>query len=210
MGRAASATQIDDSVVVRARVHALQVVDLERRLKIFWELRFQEYFLKHDTVMWGINRIYSFVHIPGTILFLVGLYHYTRPYHYRTQDRLPLFRSPEDAKFLAPDPRLYEARRRMMAMCNLIAFVVFTAWPCMPPRLLRASDLVGRIDKSETHRTFVDSVHGANGARSVWTQNKFCNQYGTRGGFYSLFRSLEEAELTRIQPRFLRCTLDTR
>ena len=76
-------------------------------------------------------------------------------------------------------PALYQARRRTMAMCNLIAFVVFTAWPCMPPRLL--SDPAARGADAEEGRRFgfVDTVHGEGGESSVWTQNKFCNQYGT-------------------------------
>lgn len=52
-------------------------------------------------------------------------------------------------------------------MCNLMAFVVFTAWPCMPPRLLPEEDGF----------SFVDTVHAGKVA-SVWTTNKFCNQLG--------------------------------
>lgn len=89
-----------------------------------------------------INRIYSFIHIPGTITFLAWLYHY------------------------AP-ASLFEARRRTLAICNLMAFVVFTAWPCMPPRLLPEEDGFG----------FIDTVHKGKVA-SVWTTNKFCNQLG--------------------------------
>jgi hypothetical protein len=85
-----------------------------------------------------INCVYSFIHIPGTIFFLAWLYHY------------------------AP-PALFEARRRTLAICNLMAFVVFTAWPCMPPRLLPKEDGFG----------FVDTVHDGK-VSSVWTKNIFC------------------------------------
>lgn len=64
-----------------------------------------------------------------------------------------------------------------MAMCNLIAFVVFTFWPCMPPRLLSDPDVKGPEGDEARAFGFVDTVHGAEGESSVWTQNKFCNQY---------------------------------
>lgn len=52
-------------------------------------------------------------------------------------------------------------------MCNLMAFVVFTVWPCMPPRLLPEEDGFW----------FVDTVHVGK-VSSVWTTNRFCNQLG--------------------------------
>lgn len=65
-----------------------------------------------------------------------------------------------------------------MAVCNLLAFIVFTIWPCMPPRLLSDPSVEGPSGDLARSYGFVDTVHGANGASSVWTQNRFCNQYG--------------------------------
>jgi len=87
--------------------------------------------------VWWPLRVYSFIHIPATIAFLAYFYH-TQPF------------------------RVYAPVRRTMALANLLAFVVFTLWPCMPPRLLPAA------------YGFVDTVH-KHGAGSVWTTNKFCN-----------------------------------
>lgn len=121
------------------------------------------------------NRIYSFIHIPGTILFLVWLYYYTTT---RNRLDLPFANKPvEEADGSPAGPRLYAARRRTMAVCNLLAFIVFTLWPCMPPRLLSDPDVPGDIGKEARSYGFVDTVHGAEGESSVWTQNKFCNQY---------------------------------
>jgi hypothetical protein len=64
-----------------------------------------------------------------------------------------------------------------MAVCNLLAFIVFTLWPCMPPRLLPDPDVPGAVGKEARSYGFVDTVHGVSGESSVWTQNKFCNQY---------------------------------
>lgn len=76
-------------------------------------------------------------------------------------------------------PHVYAARRRTMAMCNLLAFVVFTLWPCMPPRLLSDPSYDGPGAEEAKRFGFVDTVHGAGGESSVWTTNRFCNQYGT-------------------------------
>lgn len=167
---------LQEGTVDVARRHALQVVRLEEKLGIFWEVRIQNYFLRHTLLMTWINWIYSFIHIPGTIAFLVWLYYYTI-----TRNRInePQSGKPRGITSGSPaGPLLYQARRRTMAVCNLLAFVVFTLWPCMPPRLLSDPSVEG--PEAELGRTygFVDTVHGANGAGSVWTENRFCNQYG--------------------------------
>jgi hypothetical protein len=154
-----------------ARRHALQLIHLEQRLHIFHELSVQHWFLRHPFLMHWTNRIYSFIHIPGTILFLVWLFYYTT-----TQNRVDL-PTHTKAEGSPAGPKLYAARRRTMATCNLIAFIVFTLWPCMPPRLLSDLDVPGAVGTEARSFGFVDTVHGAEGESSVWTQNKFCNQY---------------------------------
>jgi len=131
--------------------------------------------MKHEMLMHWINRIYSFIHIPGTIFFLVWLFYYTT-----TRNRLD--ERQENKEIGEVDgspagPMLFEARRRTMATCNLLAFIVFTAWPCMPPRLLSDPNVKGPSGAEARQYGFVDTVHGASGESSVWTQNKFCNQY---------------------------------
>jgi hypothetical protein len=178
LGRAFSAVTMLEGTVNIARRHALQVIALEQRLHIFLELDVQHWFLKHPFLMHWTNRVYSFIHIPGTILFLVWLFYYTSNTSTR-RTSLPkpnTSSSPERAGSSA-DAALYAARRRTMATCNLIAFVIFTLWPCMPPRLLSDASVPGPIGKSARSHGFVDTVHGAEGESSVWTQNKFCNQY---------------------------------
>jgi PAP2 superfamily protein len=115
-----------------------------------------------------LNSIYSFIHIPGTILFLIWLFWYT-------ETRSVVHGG--EAAFTLNQASLYEARRRTMAFCNLIAFIVFTAWPCMPPRLLSDPNVQGPSGAVARQYEFVDTVHGDGGQGSVWTQNKFCNQY---------------------------------
>jgi len=64
-----------------------------------------------------------------------------------------------------------------MATCNLLAFTIFTLWPCMPPRLLSSPNVTGPSGAEARSYGFVDTVHGSAGESSVWTQNRFCNQY---------------------------------
>lgn len=173
LGRAFTAVTLQEGTVDVARRHALQVIEIEQALGLFWEVPIQQFFLRHPLLMRWTNWIYSFIHIPGTIAFLVWLYYYTI-----TRNR------PDESQLGKPQggspagPLLYQARRRTLAVCNLLAFVVFTLWPCMPPRLLSDKDVKGPEGKLARSYGFVDTVHGAEGAGSVWTENRFCNQYG--------------------------------
>jgi hypothetical protein len=167
---------LSEGTVDVARRHALQLIRAEEMLGIFWELRIQHWFIRHPSALTCINWIYSFIHIPGTIAFLVWLYYYTI-----TRNRVdePQPGKPRGSVSGSPaGPLLYQARRRTLAVCNLLAFVVFTVWPCMPPRLLSDPTVEGPEGELARSYGFIDSVHGANGAKSVWTENRFCNQYG--------------------------------
>jgi hypothetical protein len=144
-------------------------------LYLFHETDIQAFFLRHPFMMLWINRIYSFIHIPGTILFLAWLFWYTTTQTATSFD--PREKHASETLTTTGHEALYEARRRTMALCNLLAFIVFTAWPCMPPRLLSDPDAEGPAAEAARQYGFVDTVHGADGESSVWTQNKFCNQY---------------------------------
>ncbi|RMZ85087.1 hypothetical protein DV738_g103, partial [Chaetothyriales sp. CBS 135597] len=159
LGRAFTALRVVEGAVHVARKHALQVIEVEKRMHIFWELSIQRFFLSFPRLMTTINWVYSFIHIPGTIAFLLD--------GGKAQAQAASRSGAE----------LYQARRRTMAMCNLLAFVVFTLWPCMPPRLLSDPAQTGPLTELAKTYEFVDTVHGEGGAKSVWTENRFCNQY---------------------------------
>lgn len=205
LGRAFTALTLVQGTVHTARAHALQLIDLEKRLKILWEPAIQHFFIQYPALMHWINRTYSFIHIPATILFLIWLY-------YATITSKQATAMLED--FLAPGAALYQARRRTMAACNLLAFVVFTAWPCMPPRLL--SDPTYNGPRAEEARSygFIDTVHGPEGESSVWTTNKFCNQYAAMPSLhfgYSLLIGLTIFSIDQSQGQLgRRSSLSTR
>jgi hypothetical protein len=205
IGRAIGALSLVEGTVNVARHHALQLIHLEQKLNLFFERDIQKAFMKHPILMTWTNRIYSFIHIPGTILFLVFLYWYTtvRPQRVEAEVRSSIGaarvrrdsnagrHSPETSieEIRPTNAKLYQARRRTMAMCNLVAFIIFTAWPCMPPRLLSDPDVKGPVGQEARSYGFVDTVHGEGGESSVWTQNKFCNQYGMSTLLTPLFHS---------------------
>ncbi|KAA1474641.1 hypothetical protein DENSPDRAFT_340172 [Dentipellis sp. KUC8613] len=154
---------IDEGTVDAARNHGVQLLNFERALGIQHENAVQMWFIKHPMLISALNRIYSFIHIPATISFLAYFYH-TQP------------------------PRIYAPVRRTLALANLLAFVVFTLWPCMPPRLLPA--MYG----------FVDTVHkGSMG--SVWTTNKFCNQFAAMPSLHFGYSLIVGLSLFTYAPR---------
>ncbi|KAF7551470.1 hypothetical protein G7Z17_g4959 [Cylindrodendrum hubeiense] len=192
VGRAITALTLVEGTVNVARRHALQLIHIEQNLLIFWEVGFQKWFLDHPTILHWINRLYSFIHIPGTITFLVVLYYIT------TTRKRQLASGRIQSDNILAGPALYEARRRTMATCNLIAFVIFTLWPCMPPRLLSDPNYEGPDAAEAKSFGFVDTVHSGTGESSVWTTNKFCNQYAAMPSLhfgYSLLVGLTVATL---------------
>lgn len=192
IGRAITALTLVEGTVNVARKHALQLIHLEQSLHIFWEVGIQKWFLERPTLLHWINRLYSFIHIPGTIFFLVMLYYVTTTRR-RHSNVVRIRPEPGTA-----GPTLYEARRRTMAVCNLIAFFVFTLWPCMPPRLLSDPDYEGDDAAEAKSFGFVDTVHSGTGESSVWTTNRFCNQYAAMPSLhfgYSLLIGMTVATL---------------
>jgi hypothetical protein len=164
-----------EGAVVAAEKHALQVIAAEQYLHIFWEIPIQEFFMKNIFLMTWINRTYSFIHIPGSIAFLVWLFYYTN-----TRNQLDERQDGQElgqGKGSPASPRLYESRRRTMAFCNLLAFIIFTIWPCMPPRLLSADTSDTETGKLARSYGFVDTVHGPHGEGSIWTDNRFTNKF---------------------------------
>lgn len=79
------------------------------------------------------------VHIPATVTFFAYSYY---SFH----------------------PAVFQRIRRTLVLCNCLAFVIFTLWPCMPPRLLPFEEF-----------GFIDTLHTGKAA-SIWTTNKFQNQ----------------------------------
>ncbi|KAH7131688.1 PAP2 superfamily-domain-containing protein [Dactylonectria estremocensis] len=104
------------------------------------EITVQRFFrLGHQTMLTILNRSYSLIHIPVTVSFLAWYY------------------------YAAPTHAQFAAARRMMSLTNFVSFVVFTTYPCMPPRLL------------PEEYGFFDTVRRED-SESIYATNKFFNQ----------------------------------
>ncbi|KAK6215778.1 integral membrane protein [Colletotrichum tabaci] len=136
--RAVSARMIagNEAVFARARDHAIAILNLERCLGLDVELGVQRSVL--DNAPWlmpYLAKVY-YSHISLGICFIIYCYTF-----------LP--------------PGTFQRIRRTIAMDNAVAFVVVTAYRCMPPRMLPAE------------YGFEDVLHGPSGGGNVWTQNRF-------------------------------------
>ena len=60
LGRAFTAVILVEGTVHAARKHALQLIEIEKSLHIFWELPIQRFFMNFTTMMPWINFLYSF------------------------------------------------------------------------------------------------------------------------------------------------------
>ncbi|KAJ6134700.1 hypothetical protein N7523_001022 [Penicillium sp. IBT 18751x] len=99
------------------------------------ESAFQSYFILNcPSLMTIFNRIYSLVHIPGTVLFLSWYYHE------------------------APNSEVFAVARRTMTLGNFVAFATFCVYPCMPPRLLPESwGFYDTVRQEHAESVWVDS-----------------------------------------------------
>ncbi|KAL6916358.1 hypothetical protein ACHAPO_007408 [Fusarium lateritium] len=134
-----------DGVWETAENHGKAVLWFEHEGPFSWmfplrEIDVQSFFRNdHQTMLTILNRAYSLIHIPVTVSFLAWYY------------------------YAAPTHAQFAEARRMMTLTNLFSFVVFTTYPCMPPRLL------------PEEYGFFDTVRRED-AESIYATNKFFNQ----------------------------------
>ncbi|WVW87050.1 hypothetical protein I302_109107 [Kwoniella bestiolae CBS 10118] len=139
IARAIQALTMGSDFRVLAEKHARQLVHIEQAFHLDIELGLQRFVMKHGWLLTFFNKTYAMVHIPATIAFMAYSYRYF-------------------------SPLIFQSTRRTLVLCNCLAFIVFSSWPCMPPRLLPYEEF-----------GYVDTLH-AGKAASIWTTNKFQNQ----------------------------------
>lgn len=141
IARACQALTMGSSTRATSQEHGIWLLNLEKKLGLDMELWLQGVIIKEGRggLLWFFNKTYAMVHIPATISFI-------------------------GYAFWAFPPPTFQKVRRTLVFCNWLAFILFTAWPCMPPRLLPFE---------EYH--YVDTLHTGKAA-SIWTTNKFQNQ----------------------------------
>ena len=101
-----------------AEAHGLALLEFEQFswASVFFpwkEHDVQHWFMDgHQTALTILNRAYALIHIPGTVGFIAWYY------------------------YIAPSHPTFATIRRTLTLTNLVAFLTFTLYPCMPPRLL--------------------------------------------------------------------------
>lgn len=109
-----------NEVTQLAQDHGINILDFEHHSIVsplfLEEASVQKFFIdNHQSILTFLNRIYSLVHIPGTVAFLSWYY------------------------YAAPNHTTFAVARRTMTLGNFAAFIIFCFYPCMPPRLLPKS-----------------------------------------------------------------------
>lgn len=130
--------------------NAVRVIDLEKALGLFQELRIQEWFLDWTFFLQFWNLFYGTAHFAVTIFTLAWLY---RRY-----------------------PVLYPRLRSSFLCTTGLALVGFSLFPLMPPRLLADC---GEFGGCLAAYPFVDTLSEAGGLWSFdsGTMQKISNQY---------------------------------
>ncbi|KAG8531500.1 uncharacterized protein KY384_003129 [Bacidia gigantensis] len=127
-----------------AQAHGLSVLEFEQfswlSFLFPWkEQEVQHWFMEgHQDALTFLNRAYALIHIPGTVGFIAWYY------------------------YIAPSHPTFALVRRTLTLTNWLAFLTFTIYPCMPPRLL------------PPEYGFLDSVRHDN-ATSIWMSGDFVN-----------------------------------
>ncbi|MEE3275992.1 MAG: phosphatase PAP2 family protein [Actinomycetota bacterium] len=133
-----------------AQRNALSIIDLEKALGLFQELRIQEWFLDATAFIQFWNLFYGTAHFGVTILALVWLYR-----------RFPV---------------LYPRWRSSLLCTTGLALIGFSLFPLMPPRLLVDC---GEFGGCLATYPFVDTLSEVGGLWSFdsGTMQKVSNQY---------------------------------
>ncbi|KAL9101006.1 MAG: hypothetical protein Q9163_003691 [Psora crenata] len=132
------------TIIDVAQAHGLSVLEFEQfswlSFLFPWkEHDVQRWFMdRHQSSLTVLNRAYALIHIPGTVGFIAWYY------------------------YIAPSHPTFAKVRRILTLTNLFAFLTFTLYPCMPPRLL------------PPEYGFVDSVRHDN-ATSIWMSGNYVN-----------------------------------
>lgn len=99
--------------------NAHQLMELQNWLGISWELGFQSWVLQYDSVIWALNSIYVYTHMPALILFALWVF----IWHH---DRYP------------------EVRNVFLGMLA-VGLLVYTLIPLAPPRFFTSSGFVDTL-----------------------------------------------------------------
>jgi hypothetical protein len=102
--------------------NAYYIIDLEKRLQIFWEPVIQQWFLGNSLLVHLSNDIYSFLFYPAIIAFAIWTYN-------RHHEQ-------------------YRVARNVFLVSTCLGLICFTLYPMAPPRMLAS---LGFVDTLATY-----------------------------------------------------------
>ena len=162
MTKVASQAIFDKTIIDVAEAHGLSVLEFEQFgwasfLFPYTEHDVQHWFMDgHQTALTILNRAYALIHIPGTVGYVTLASHVAKPKQLTDNSFIAWY------YYIAPSHATFATIRRTLTLTNLFAFLTFTLYPCMPPRLL------------PPEYGFLDSVRHDN-ATSIWMSGNFVN-----------------------------------
>lgn len=116
--------------------NAHQLMELQNWLGISWELGFQNWVLQYDSVIWALNSIYVYTHMPALILFAIWVF----VWHH---DRYP------------------EVRNVFLGMLA-VGLLVYTLVPLAPPRFFTSSgfvDTLAMFSSVDYHQNSIEMLY---------------------------------------------------
>lgn len=99
--------------------NAYQLMQLQHWLGISWELTLQSWIIQYDTLVWVMNAIYVYTHMPALILFAIWV-------------------------FIWHHDRYREVRNVFLGLLA-VGLLIYTLIPLAPPRFFSASGFVDTL-----------------------------------------------------------------
>lgn len=116
--------------------NAYQLMQLQNWMGISWELSFQGWIMQYDSLIWFVNSIYVYTHMPALILFAIWVF----IWHH---DRYP------------------EVRNVFLGMLA-VGLIMYTLIPLAPPRFFTSSgfvDTLAAYSAVNYHQESVDMLY---------------------------------------------------
>ncbi len=116
--------------------NAYQLMKLQNWMGVSWELTFQGWIMQHDTLIWLMNSIYVYTHMPALILFAVWV-------------------------FIRHHDRYREVRNVFLGMLA-VGLIVYTLIPLAPPRFFTSSgfvDTLAAYSAIDYHQDSIDMLY---------------------------------------------------
>ncbi len=99
--------------------NAYQLMQIQNWLGISWEMTLQSWIIQHDSLIWAVNSIYVYTHMPALILFALWV-------------------------FIWHHNRYSEVRNVFLGMLG-VGLLVYALIPLAPPRFFSASGFIDTL-----------------------------------------------------------------